>query len=238
MKKTLFTLASAVLLISCGSNNSQEPSTATAVEEVAYEDATPSPTKRTSYSYTIVGQKEASMPLPDNQEIKKMTYTVEIPSEYSKYALAEIADVIKQNDNKHEYVFVEFYLASQPKTGPNYGIGIRTPSDNNTTVNYIAPPTPEAKDAKTPYDGCKVYGKWNMMGATVIAYQKNGNCYLVNYFGGNEYDEPERFIKTTYHGHTAFKNAEDPADMYVINSNGDLDGYFEGDLATTFPQAL
>lgn len=26
----------------------------------------------------------------------------------------------------------------------------------------------------------------------------------------------------------------DPADMYVINSNGDLDGYYDGDLATTF----
>lgn len=59
---------------------------------------------------------------------------------------------------------------------------------------------------------------------------------MVNYYGGNNYSDPERLIKATWRGRTAFKNAEAPADMYAINSNGDLDGYYEGDSATTFGQ--
>ena len=235
MKKALFIIASAALLTSCGGNKSQEAvqeETTVAVPEVV-EQPVYAPT--TSYSYTVVNKQESVMPLPDNQELKKITYTVEIPSEYTEYALGEIADVIKHQDS-HEYVFVEYYLASQPKTGPNYGIAKRTPSENSATVNYVAPPAPEPVAAKAPYDGGKVYGKWSMMGATVIAYQKNGKCYMVNHYGGSNYGDPERYIKTTYRGRTAFKNAEDPADMYVINSNGDLDGYYEGDLASTFPQ--
>ena len=180
------------------------------------------------------------MPLPDGQSLKKLRVTVEIPVEYSDLGLGDIAEDIKRKE-PYEYLFVEFYLPSQPKTGPNYGIAKRTPTENSAVVNYVAPPkAPEQRTEqptiKKPYDGCKVYGAWNMMGAKVIAYQKNGKCYMVNYYGGSKYSEPERYIKTTFRGRTAFKNAEDPADMYVINANGDLDGYYEGDLATTFGQ--
>lgn len=235
MKKALYILASTTLLTSCGDNKSEETARPEVMVEEAVVEQTPIYAPTTSYLYTVINKQESSMPLPDNQELKKMTYTVEIPSEYSQSALSEIADVIKHEDN-HEYVFVEYYLPSQPKTGPNYGIAKRTPSENSVTVNYVASPAPEPVAAKAPYDGCKIYGKWSMTGATVIAYQKNGKCYMVNHYGDSNYGDPERFIKTTYRGRTAFKNAEDPADMYVINSNGDLDGYYEGDLASTFPQ--
>lgn len=164
-----------------------------------------------------------------------MRYTVVIPSEYSQTALDEIADVIKYNAAV-EYVFVEFYMDGQPLSGANYGIAKRLPNESSSEINYIAPPKEPEKPVAKPYDGCKVYGAWSMMGAKVIAYQKNGNCYMVNYYGGSNYGDPERYYKTSYHGHTAFKNAEDPNDMYVINSYGDLDGYYEGDLASTFPQ--
>ena len=180
------------------------------------------------------------MPLPDGQSIQKIRYTVEIPIEYSEIALNEIADVIKSKEQM-EYVFIEYYLPNQPRNSGNYGISKRTPSEHSTEINYIAPPkepqtTQPKAEANTPYKGCKVYGAWNMTGAKVIAYQKNNRCYMVNYYGGTKYSEPELYIKTTWHGRTAFKNAEDPADMYVINNNGDLDGYYEGDLATTFSQ--
>lgn len=175
------------------------------------------------------------MPLPDNQSIAKVTYTIEIPIEYSETELDNIADAIKSQD-RHDYIFVEYYLTSQPKTGRNYGISKRTPSERSSKINYVASPAPEPKEVKTPYDGWKVYGKWSMAGATLIVYKKGGRCYMVNYYGSTNYGEPELYIKTTYHGSPAFKNAEDPADMYVINSNGDLDGYYGGDLATTFPQ--
>lgn len=190
----------------------------------------------TSYSYTILSKEESSFPLPDNQQITKMTYTLEIQSELSESALDEIADVIAYSDS-HEYIFVEYYLPTQLKNGPNYGISKRTPSERSSQVNYIAPPAKEEATVKAPYDGCKVYGKWNMMGATLIVYQKGNKCYMVNYYGGSNYGEPERFIKTTYRGRTAFKNAEDPDDVYVINGEGNLDGYYCGDYASTFTQA-
>lgn len=239
MKKTTLTLTVCALLASCGSKQESNSTEAQQEEEVAVvEQKTPNVEAShvsTTYEYSVINKVESSMPLPYNQELKKMTYTVEIPIEYSDIALNEIADVIKHNEQA-EYVFIEYYLASQPKSGPNYGISKRTPSENSTTINYVAPPTPPASDVKAPYDGCKVYGKWSMMGAIVIAYQKGGRCYMVNYYGGSKYGDPELYYKTTYRGRTAFKNAEDPADVYVINRNGDLDGYYDGDLASTFPQ--
>lgn len=231
---TLIVLAS--VMFSC--NNKQENKVEEVCVEVVeceqIESIQVAPT--TSYSYTILSKEESSFPLPDNQQITKMTYTLEIQSELSESALDEIADVIAYSDS-HEYIFVEYYLPTQLKNGPNYGISKRTPSERSSQVNYIAPPAKEEATVKAPYDGCKVYGKWNMMGATLIVYQKGNKCYMVNYYGGSNYGEPERFIKTTYRGRTAFKNAEDPDDVYVINGEGNLDGYYCGDYASTFTQA-
>ena len=240
MKKDYIIISLAFLLTACGGKSGSDSSATETKSSEQQEIVEIAPVRACNYSYDIVGREESSMPLPDGQEVKKLRVTVEIPSEYSDIALNDIADDIKRTTS-NEYLFVEFYLPSQPKTGPNYGIAKRTPSENSAVVNYVAPPqapeaTPDQPKVKAPYDGCKVYGAWNMMGAKVIAYQKNGRCYMVNYYGGTNFGDPERYIKTTYRGRTAFKNAEDPADMYVINGNGDLDGYYDGDLATTFGQ--
>ncbi len=237
MKKLILIIAACAIVTSCGSDHHSEERKVIEHEVAVYDlpPATPIvPT--TSYSYTIINKIESAMIISDNQELKKITYTLEIPSEYSQSALEEIADVIKHEDN-HKYIFIEYYLPTQPKNGPNYGISKRIPTESSSTINYIAPPTPPAPEVKAPYDGCKVYGKWNMMGASVIAYQKGGRCYMVNYYGGSNYGDPELYYKTTYQGGTAFKNSEDPNDVYVINSNGDLDGYYAGDYAGTFAKA-
>ena len=207
----------------------------TVVENKVYQKDSVKNVAVVSYPYTIVRKKDATMSLSDGPTVKKMIYTVEIQSELSKTALDEIADKIA-NSETCKYVFIEYYLPTQDKNGPNYGISKRTPTLNNSEINYIAPPK-EPVRVKTPYDGCKVYGKWNMIGAVVIVYQKGNNCYMVTYFGDSNYGEPEKFIKTTYKGCTAFKNAEDHADLYVINKSGNLDGYYEGDLACTFSKA-
>lgn len=231
-----------MLLDSCGiKSNTENAPVAVAEPQVEQTHVAPQAAPiTTSYSYTIENKEVASMSLPAGQQVQKVRYTVEIPLEYSDIALNEIADVIK-NQETIEYVFVEYYLPNQPRNGINYGISKRTPSDTSTEINYVAPPkepeptSPQA-EVNTPYKGCKVFGAWNMTGAKVIAYQKNGKCYMVNYYGGSNYSDPELYIKTTFRGCVAFKNAEDPADMYVVNRNGDLDGYYEGDLATTFGQ--
>ena len=161
----------------------------------------------TSHPYTIIDKKKSSANLSNNQILKKVTYTVEIQTELSKNALDEIADVIAHSE-PCEYVFVEYYLTTQAKNGPNYGLSKRTPIDNSSQINYIAPPAKKPEKVKAPYDGCKVYGKWNMMGgAVVIAYQKGSKCYMVNYYGGSNFGEPELYIKTTIGGRTAFKNS-------------------------------
>lgn len=194
----------------------------------------------TSYTYKIVGKKEVKfrLPRPYYQEMTKVTYTVDIESELSKVALDEIADVIKYSD-PNEYVFVEYYLPTQSKYGTNYGISKRTPSERISQINYIAPPKEKDSNVgKKPYDDCLVFGKWNMIGAVVIAYQKGNVCYMVNYYGDSNYGEPEIYIKRYLDGFTVFENAEDPSDVYVINENGDLDGYYEGDFVVTFPKSL
>lgn len=222
------------LAVSCNNKNNNNETTAV---EVAYEQApTIDYVPATSYHYNIVNKQESSLELSENQSLKKIRYTVEIQTELSKSALDEIADAIASSDS-HEYIFVEYYLPTQDKKGPNYGLSKRTPTERTSQINYVAPPKAEPVDIKTPYDGCKVYGKWNMMGATVIAYQKGNNCYMINYYGGSNFGEPERYIKTTIGGHIAFKNVEDLDDVYVINQNGDLEGYYCGDLASTFSKA-
>lgn len=258
-KRTLVLLSTTSIFISCVNkvDNKQDPLLETVVEvtvDFAKPDYTTSTRPRpqlstdvesthkskaptTSYTYKIVNKKESSLKLHDNQELKKMTYTVEIQKELSKSALDEIANVIAYSE-PCEYIFIEYYLSTQVKNGPNYGLSKRTPTEQSSQINYIAPPAKESVAVKKPYDGCKVFGKWSMMGATVIVYQKGDNCYMVNHYGGSKYDEPERYIKTTFRGCTAFKNAEDLADVYVINNNGDLDGYYEGYYASTFPKAL
>ena len=170
-------------------------------------------------------------------EVQKIHYSIEIPSEYSNEELDDIANVLKAKETINR-VFVEFYLEGKPVNKGNYALAIRTPDGNSTQINYIAPPAEPKKNIKKPYDGCKVYGAWEMYGAKVIAYQKGDKCYMVNYYGGEKFDEPERYIKTSYGGRTAFKNAEDPNEFYVINRDGDLDGYSYGDLASTFPMTI
>lgn len=226
-----------ISLISCHNKKPEAMPETTTVSETEqpqapqFENNVPS----THLPYKVVNREVVSAPLADGQELKKLRETIDIPSEYSEQQLKEIANVLKHNET-FDYFNFEFYLESQPKTGPNYGIVNISPGEVYAKVNYVEPPKEPEKPVKKPYDGCTVYGAWNMMGAKVIAYQKNGRCYMVNYYGGSNYGDPELYYKTTYHGRTAFKNAEDPADMYVINSNGDLDGYYDGDLVTTFGQ--
>lgn len=221
-------LASCLLFLSCGQHKNVNENTEMCVMT---ENILNVPT--TNFPYKVINKSEDSIITLDNKVITKVTYVVIIPSEYSKDVLDEIADILKYEAN-NEYVFVEYYLESQSKTGVNYGISKRTPLEISSTINYVAPPKTESVTIKAPYDGCKVYGKWQMVGAIVIVYQKKGKCYMVNFYGGSKYSDPERYIKTTYEGCTAFKNVEDPADMYIINNNGDLDGYYDGDLASTF----
>lgn len=232
--KIIAFLMTTLIVVSCNNKNNNNETT---VVEVAYEQA---PTfdyvPATSHHYSIVNKQESSLELSENQSLKKIRYTVEIQTELSKSALDEIADDIASSDS-HEYIFVEYYLPTQDKKGPNYGLSKRTPTERTSQINYVAPPKAEHVNVKTPYDGCKVYGKWNMMGAIVIAYQKGNNCYMINYYGGSNYGEPEIYIKTTFRGQTAFKNTEDFNDVYVINQDGNLEGYYCGDLATIFPKA-
>lgn len=241
-KVMLTGLAASLIFVSCVNkqdNTESKVETEIVVDEFTRIDSVVAVTSATTlYPYKIIDKKESSFNLPDKQVLKKMTITVEIETELHKSALDEIANVIAKTE-PYEYVFIEYYLATQAKNGPNYGLSKRTPTEQSTQINYVAPPAKESTSTtKTPYDGCKVYGKWNMVGATVIVYQKGNNCYMVNYYGGTNYGEPERFIKTKFKGRTAFKNAEDPADMYVINKYGDLEGYYEGDLACTFSKTL
>lgn len=236
-------LSTISILISCGNSHDNSrvkiEQVTTTINNNLQAEVTPTipvapPT--TSYPYTIIDKKESTANLNNNQILRKMTYTVEIQTELTKNALDEIADVIAHSE-PCEYVFVEYYLTTQAKSGPNYGLSIRTPIDNSSQINYIAPPAKKPEKVKAPYDGCKVYGKWNMMGAVVIAYQKGSKCYMVNYYGGSNFDDPELYIKTTIGGRTAFKNSEDLEDVYIINSNGDLDGYYYGDYCGTFYKA-
>lgn len=164
--------------------------------------------------------------------IRKVTYIIKIPSEYDKMKLDEISDYLKRSETG-QYVFIEYYLQNQPLNGGNYAISKRTPQEVSTTINYVTSPK-EPNNVKAPYDGCEIYGKWSMYGATLIVYKKNGKTYMINYYGDNNYGDEELYRKTSYRGKTAFVNTEDPADMYVINANGDLDGYNMGELATTF----
>lgn len=187
----------------------------------------------TQLSYKVTNREIATVPIKNDLELKKLMISIDIPSEYSETQLKEIANVLKNNE-PYEYFNFEFYLETQPKTGLNYGNVNITPAGTYVTVNHVPIPREPEKSVKKPFDGCTVYGAWDMIGAKVIAYQKNGRCYMVNYYGDSNYGDPELYYKTTFGGHTAFENAEDPADMYVINSNGDLDGYNDGDLVITF----
>ena len=241
MKKIIFASSILLALASCGGKSNKVKSAIADPMSSQYEVPQAAPTaSSTTYSYIIENKDVSTMQLPNGIQVQKIRYTVEVPIEYSDIALNEIADVIKSQE-PIEYVFIEYYLPSQLRNSGNYGFSKRTPTERSTEINYITPPkdpepTQPKAEVNTPYKGCKVFGAWNMMGAKVIAYQKNGRCYMVNYYGGSNYSDPELYIKTTWRGRTAFKNAEDPADMYVINSNGDLDGYYDGDLATTFSQ--
>ncbi len=235
--KKMYVLSFVVLsLLSCNNNKSQQQEEASAVDSVEVDVPDTTQTSITR-EYSVSNREIQSIKDTNGNEVQKVHFSVVIPSEYSENDLTDIANELKAKENINR-VFVEFYLKGMSTNSGNYGIAIMTPDENSTKINYVAPPKEPEKKIKKPYDGCKVYGAWQMYGAKVIAYQKGGKCYMVNYFGGTNFDEPERYIKTTYRGRTAFKNAEDPNEIYVINSDGDLDGYSYGDLASTFPLTL
>lgn len=194
-------------------------------------------TPATRLKYKVVHSEVSTVSVTEGKELKKIDVKIDIPSKYSEPQLREVANVLKHNE-PFDYFNFEFYLESQPKTGINYGTVNISPKGIKSTVNYIEPQKEEKKSVKKPYEGSKIYGAWDMRWAKVIAYQKNGHCYMVNYYGDSKYGEPELYYKTTYNGYTAFQNAEDPNDMYVINRNGDLDGYASGDYVVTFLQTI
>lgn len=98
--------------------------------------------------------------------------------------------------------------------------------DSKTTGATVTNPVENQKGR----DGdLKVYGAWNMIGAVVMIYEENGNCYVIKRYNESKYGEPELYYKKSYQGQTAFVNAKDSDDMYVINRNGDLDGYNAGE---------
>lgn len=239
MKKTFLPfLMIALTAISCH-NRSSSPSDSEmdsmAVDSMHVDiGETAAPNTR---EYTVSSRDVQSMRDADGNEIQKIHYSIEIPSEYDKTDLDNIADELKAKESVSR-VFVEFYMKGMNTNNGNYALSKRTPDDNSTQINYVAPPKEPEKKIKKPYDGCKVYGAWEMYGAKLIAYSKGGKCYMVNYYGGENFDKPDRYIKTTYGGRTAFRNAEDPNEIYVINQDGDLDGYSFGDYAGTFPMTF
>jgi len=192
-----------------------------------------------SVSYTIYSRNESKAPYSNGTYITKIQYIVDIPQEYDKSQLDEIADYLTQEENGR-IVTVEFYLPNQTKGAGNYGIAYRTIDDHSTTINYIASPKKdtdaEAKDA--PFKGAtRIYGKWSIPDAILTIYQKGGKCYMVNYYSNGKYDDPVLFYRTKMNGRTAFKNSEDLDDVYVIESDGSLGGYYQGDCGAVFPPA-
>lgn len=239
MEKTFILFFIALAAISCNNGSSSKNESASELDSafVSAPDIKNTLEAPSTREYKVISRAIQSMQDAEGNKVQKIHYSIEIPSEYDKDDLDNIANELKAKETVNR-VFVEFYLEGKNSNNGNYALATRTPDDNSTKINYVAPPQEPKQKIKKPYDGCKVYGAWEMYGAKVIAYQKGGKCYMVNYYGGSNFDEPERYIKTSYRGRTAFKNADDPNEIYVINSNGDLDGYSYGDLASTFPMTI
>ena len=166
--------------------------------------------------------------------VKKVEYIIVIDKKYSEKELDEIADYIKSTDkDKIEYIFVSSYLSHMSLNGLNYAISIRTPDLNSTKINYVEP-AKESKKQKAPYAGLEIIGKWQMVfEATTTIYKKGNTYYMADQYSEDSYGDPEKLIRFTVNGKTAFKFAEDTGEVFVIMKDG-LYGYMDGDLSCVF----
>ena len=166
--------------------------------------------------------------------VKKVEYIIVIDKKYSEKELDEIADYIKSTDkDKIEYIFVSSYLSHMSLNGLNYAISIRTPDMNSTKINYVEP-AKESPKHKAPYAGLEIIGKWQMVfEATTTIYKKGNTYYMADQYSEDSYGDPEKLIRFTVNGKTAFRFAEDTGEVFVIMKDG-LYGYMDGDLSCVF----
>lgn len=223
MKKILLLAIVCVTLFSCNKGGSGIDS-----------DSLKNAANAQKEEYTVLNKDESTIRLGDNSELKSVTFTVELDGEYPKEKVDEIADELKDKDL--EYAFFDFFVKGQDTSDNPYAVVTRTPEENSTVVNGVTKSDPYANKVRAPYARCKVYGAWKMSGTTVVAYQKGGKCYMVDNYGNGKYGEPIAYKLTTFQDMTAFQNLSDAKDMYVINEDGDLDGYNGDDFATTYKQ--
>ncbi len=145
--------------------------------------------------------------------------------------------LLLKHEEPIEYVFIEYYLPGQDRNSFNYGISKRTPKQHSTELSCVGSPKDTDNSDDSPYKGGKVFGAWELGISRVIFYEKNNNCYKVEYdYHDNKYRTPKRYNKTKFRGLTAFKNAEKTDDslMFVISKNGDLTTYLDGERLATF----
>ena len=117
--------------------------------------------------------------------------------------------------------------------GPNYAISKRTPDIKSTKINYVEP-VKESPKHKAPYAGSEVIGTWQMaLGATTTIYKKGNTYYMADQYSEDSYGDPERLIRFSVNGNTAFKFVEDTGEVFVIMKDG-LYGYMDGDLSCVF----
>ena len=166
--------------------------------------------------------------------VKKVEYIIVIDKKYNEKELDEIADYIKSTDkDKIEYIFVSSYLSHMSLNGLNYAISKRTPDLNSTKINYVEP-VKESPKQKAPYAGLEIIGKWQMVfEATTTIYKKGNTYYMADQYSEDSYSEPEKLIRFSVNGKTAFKFAEDTGEVFVIMKDG-LYGYMDGDLSCVF----
>ena len=166
--------------------------------------------------------------------VKKVEYIIVIDTKYSEKELNEIADYIKSTEkDKIKYIFVSYYLSHMSLNGLNYAISKRTPDLNSTQINYVEP-AKESTKQKAPYAGLEIIGKWQMIfEATTTIYKKGNTYYMADQYSEDNYGDPEKLIRFTVNGKTAFKFAEDTGEVFVIMKDG-LYGYMDGDLSCVF----
>lgn len=228
MNLKYFLLISCLILSSCNRNNknvntnSQPDSIITAMPPKLFTDSIK------QYNYKIYNRQ-----VSEYNGIKKVEYTVIIPSTYNEQQLSDIASLLKRDDmQKIEYVFVSFYLEWQNINSTNYAISKRTPELNETIINY----TPPKKNIdKTPLlSGTKIIGKWYVyMGMQMIIYEKESKYYLLYINSDGSTGSPEPLMKTVSNGVSGYRYVEDTGEFFIIKSDG-LHSYFEGDEAAVF----
>ena len=184
--------------------------------------------------YTVADKKISEIPelLGVKIGLKKVEYVIVINEKYGSKKLDEIADYIKSNE-KIQHVFVSFYLNNMSLNGPNYAISKRTPDTNSTQINYVEP-VKESPKHKAPYAGSEIIGTWQMaLGATTTIYKKGNSFYMVDQYSEDSYSDPEKLIRFSTNGYSAFKYVEDTGEVFVIMKDG-LYGFMDGDLSSVF----